>query len=384
MLSNELTYAQEVLQQFINLSCEAETSVNQCEDSAKEFQRVCSKVREAWTFAVFSNRRREPLKRYFTYHMQHLCELDGFICANQSNTDLGTAFEQYISIIKNEFISLTRHMLDYYAEFVDQRCNLPLLFWLDKKNGLEADVIRLFSLIEDKGIALPLKRIVKNYFANHISASTGTVSLQQLFFLESLLLELSNLFKEEPYDDINKIFIDRLIALNFNHLDFLRYLQQDITLRLKGKSIEKQLALLSQEADNYAGMTRKGTCFDPSWPAINVMLTSWLVKKSKRINYETPKVSPIADSSSSKITLDISVGHLAFFIRLFTRTRHGASATLTDIFKFVAAGFATKRQRELSYKSLSKEYYSTDQVTAAKVRGMLQEMILNINEDFFR
>jgi hypothetical protein len=53
------------------------------------------------------------------------------------------------------------------------------------------------------------------------------------------------------------------------------------------------------------------------------------------------------------------------------------------VFKFFSRNFETKRQKSVSAGSLSKEYYSTSQVTAAVVRDMLQKMIARIDRNFF-
>jgi len=84
-----------------------------------------------------------------------------------------------------------------------------------------------------------------------------------------------------------------------------------------------------------------------------------------------------------KIPLEMSVAHLSCLIRLLYEESVFATQNLQSIFKCFAGYFQSKRQAVISAGSLSKEFYSIDQHTAARVRDLLQRMVLRINRDFF-
>jgi hypothetical protein len=93
---------------------------------------------------------------------------------------------------------------------------------------------------------------------------------------------------------------------------------------------------------------------------------------------------PVTDPPLNfKLTLQLSVAQLACIIKLFYRAGIYGDTPLTDIFKFTAQHFCTKRQPAMSWQSLSKEYYGLDLVNAGRVRILLKQMITYINEHFF-
>lgn len=79
----------------------------------------------------------------------------------------------------------------------------------------------------------------------------------------------------------------------------------------------------------------------------------------------------------------ISVSYMACLIKLFYEEELFATENLTSIFKFYASNFTSKRQPVISQDSLSKEYYSLDAHTAARIKKILQNMIDRLNRGFF-
>lgn len=84
-----------------------------------------------------------------------------------------------------------------------------------------------------------------------------------------------------------------------------------------------------------------------------------------------------------KCPLNISVAYLACFLKVFCDEKLRANVSLSDMFNFVSSHFSTVRRENISAGSLSENFYSTTQVTAAKVQGIQQQMIARINQHYF-
>jgi hypothetical protein len=110
------------------------------------------------------------------------------------------------------------------------------------------------------------------------------------------------------------------------------------------------------------------------------MVVNWLTEeialKEKSLNKRSEVIIP-------KIPLEMSVAHLSCLIRLLYEESVFATQNLQFIFKCFAGHYQSKRQAVISPGSLSKEFYSIDQHTAARVRDLLQRMVQRINRNFF-
>ena len=113
------------------------------------------------------------------------------------------------------------------------------------------------------------------------------------------------------------------------------------------------------------------------------MLCGWLAEEINCIEKSMMENHDLFQPPNEKLSLNLSVAHLACLTRLFFEENLFNNARLTGIFKFIACHYSTKRQTDISTGSLSKEYYSTSQVTAAVVRGILLKMVARINRNFF-
>jgi len=108
------------------------------------------------------------------------------------------------------------------------------------------------------------------------------------------------------------------------------------------------------------------------------MLLAWLKEEVNLLS-----ITSAPGTTPSKIPLNLPVAYLACLIRVFYEEGCFRGVTLTEIFKDMAATFSTVRQPTVSAGSLSKEYYSVNQITAARVKELLQKMVVRLNQQFF-
>jgi hypothetical protein len=84
-----------------------------------------------------------------------------------------------------------------------------------------------------------------------------------------------------------------------------------------------------------------------------------------------------------KLPLKCSVAQLGCLLRLLYDEGCFPASSVTELVRFSAAHFQTKKQAAIAAGGLSKEYYGTSQVTAAGCRGLLEKMIKKIDKQFF-
>jgi len=204
------------------------------------------------------------------------------------------------------------------------------------------------------------------------------------FYFENILAELNYLCFETTSSCLTNAIDDKLSELNFNHLSYFCYRRQSITARLNGQSEQEQLQLLHDEAALFKLSPESSLIYDQRWPPLNVMLTGWVSEKiaatQQAILQEKLDAKTIPPY---KLALNLSVAHLACLLKLFFEENLLNTSSLSDIFRFISRHYRTKRQEIISPGSLSKEFYSTSQVTAAVVRDMLLKMVARINHNFF-
>lgn len=86
---------------------------------------------------------------------------------------------------------------------------------------------------------------------------------------------------------------------------------------------------------------------------------------------------------AAKLGLNLTVAQLALLARLLGDEGVFVPISVTALLRFFSAHFSSKRQAAMSEGSLNKLYYSSDQFTAATVRGLLVNMAARLNQQYF-
>ncbi|GAA4326250.1 hypothetical protein GCM10023149_28930 [Mucilaginibacter gynuensis] len=113
------------------------------------------------------------------------------------------------------------------------------------------------------------------------------------------------------------------------------------------------------------------------------MLGGWLDEQINKLESKLFQEEINLPVAGKKVLLQLPVAQIAFFARLFVDGKLLNGLSLTELFDFISKNFSSKKQSVISPGSLSKEYYSPEQVTAGRVRGFLLDMVAYINRHFF-
>lgn len=368
MLRNELKDIEELLPD--------KSGEIRVEYSALEFHERIQRVQEAWLTAVFSELPKNSLERYLQFHLEGISKISdtlfGFNIAD------GEIFQEGL-------LALIDHLDEYYVQLLNWSTNAPKAYHRRLIRKLDSALNRIRSLLNSSQID-PLLISSVELWLDEISGSQQNVrfTFRSLAYMEKLVIALANM--NWAGEALSGTLACLLYQSNFNNLLFLKYLQNEINRAANHSSAEN--GVIGYFQSKIAGFMsiplECNAAYDSSWPSIKTMVTDWLKEQINLSEFAIKKEQEkIKNLFGRKIGLNISVAHMACLIKVFYEADVFATENLRSIFKFYAANYESKRQPAISWESLSKEYYSLNSHTAARIKKILQRMIDSLNRGFF-
>jgi hypothetical protein len=368
MLTNELIHIAEMVEE-IPCPAHSGTGVANGEVLFDElhFKKLCSKARESWAFAAFNSSSDESLRRYFTYHMMALTELMNRY--DRYGYDTG---------ILAELTRLADHLFTYHHRFLEQNTALPKPFLQIRIDRLKQKI----TLIKEKsGLSIAskdLRRVLNEMLNEILGLPHGKAcTVGSLSYAESFINELNEVLRTASSANAELLVADKLIGMNFNHIRFFLYLEDQLKNAVSNLPVTGQLEELRRQKIFFEQLDPLAT-YAANWHSIGEMMSRWI----------TERIGSILESRRSehlleKLGFNLSVAQLACLTKAFFHAGIYLSENISEIFTFSAGCFYSKRQGNISKGSFSKEYYSISQKTAAHILDLLQKMTAAIRHDYF-
>lgn len=331
----------------------------------------CRRIEEAWSGAAFSGTSDDGLRRYFNRHLLDLIDL-----ANQF--DLCPETNNCLSAATLELIDHLRH---YYGPYLDGGAIAPRAY---QKRFTEKITYAANSLKERLLLsAVPpgLKACLLAFLEEMDVGATGQqFTFNSFYYFQNWLHRLSAL---DPEGERSEADLHSVLELmDFNDLAYLNFRQNEFTNCTL--PLQERIEYLQKEKARLASLPlTKGLCCRPEWPSLSRLLSGWITEELSFLISRVQASGMETVYPAEKYPLDLSVAHLGCLLKVFCDGGQPGNRNLTRLFHFVTTHFSTKKQENISARSLSKAYYGTTQVTAAKVQGMLQQMISGINRKYF-
>ncbi|MBO9674170.1 MAG: hypothetical protein J7577_12040 [Sphingobacteriaceae bacterium] len=364
MLKNELRDIEKILIQQAYSEKKNTTRLN--------LEAKFGQVYKAWEEVIFSNIPESSLVRYFHYHLDIISTVSTTL-SNFPNA------EKYLPT-QHEFLALIDHLQKYYSSYFNEDAIAPIPYHQRLVSRLTGNMGAIQKILHSDSINVALRACLSKW-CELMSEKIGMVrfTFRSLYYFEYITIQLSEL--HDISTEIEAKLLNFLICSNFNNLSFLVYFQDKIRHSSEYLDKDERLDyLVEQKAIINSSPEVKNRAFDSSWPSIKTMIIDWLTEEILLTEKLSCNKREIA---IPKIPLEMSVAHLSCLIRLLYEESVFAAPNLQFIFKGFAGYFQSKRQAVISPGSLSKEFYSIDQHTAARVRDLLQRMVLRINRNFF-
>lgn len=326
-------------------------------DFSENFAASCGHVRDAWMAAAFSVKNDMTVRRYFDFHFKLLCGL-----ISQCGPD---------GYPLGQLNSLMDHLLLYYGHFLDQRQPVAPAYFSYKIQQLRPAYESWKRLPGWSSVSTSLRDCLEVCLSPlYTGVADGQGTLGDLFYRERLICGLGATAADTAALTDEQL-ISSLMALNFNHFLFFKYMQERvnaalgvITPALRGKY------LLDQSVRIPLSTTADGLVFDRRWPGIAELYKNWLYEQGRLLSLGAFPGEPGTDCP--RIPLNMSVAYLACMIRGLHESGVYGNVSLSAIFEHAANVFTTKRQQNISADSLSNAYYNISQPTAARMIGIFE------------
>ncbi|WP_345211816.1 hypothetical protein [Mucilaginibacter gynuensis] len=353
-------------------------------DPVQSMASAASSMFRSWERSLLSNASEQSLKRYFSLHLEcvaHLLQILDTVYKDPSSNSLRHVHYTETSQI---LLSIIDELLKRHRGYFNCRIQAPNI-WQEKWIGSHTDLLDSVINSEFRTLAgANLSEILYVYCSDLLSS---TISYHNLFhsfiYTLNLLQALQSLHTSGRLNP--ESLAEKLLYLDFNYLPYAVGLQdqmlhkagelRDKTEQLAYFEQQKRLVSLQQNTDGLKCQTR--------WPSLSTMLGGWLDEQINKLESKLFQEEINLPVAGKKVLLQLPVAQIAFFARLFVDGKLLNGLSLTELFDFISKNFSSKKQSVISPGSLSKEYYSPEQVTAGRVRGFLLDMVAYINRHFF-
>lgn len=348
---------------------------NSSNDIAVEstFQSKSQQLFEEWKITAFSEISDQSLRRYFYYQLEGILKISDTLC---KMPEIEISYK-----LHDHLLFLLDHLRQYFLNYFNHDANAPIVYHQRCVNQLGADIHLLKGNLENAKINTGLKMLMLKWMDETSRLSTNNAfTFRRIDYFKYVIEQLVLIDTCSDEAENNLIFF--LSSVNFNHLSFFVYRKGKIRKEFEPLICleDKINYLYNQKAIVTSFPEVKDTDYDPLWPSIKTMMVDWLTEE---ILIAEKSLSKRVEVAAPKIPLEMSVAHLSCLIRLLYEESVFATQNLQFIFKCFAGHYQSKRQAVISPGSLSKEFYSIDQHTAARVRDLLQRMVQRINRNFF-
>ena len=188
------------------------------------------------------------------------------------------------------------------------------------------------------------------------------------------------LYKQINSENSSDTIKECLFALNFNSLQFFKYLTVEILQELETQENNiKKIDILYRFLKNYNQKQSRSTLkYKPNLPSLKEQIIGWL---EEEVEYLTKKVKLEAnqnianDEEKIKLLTGLSVAQLSYFFGLLMETGIIKHKNQTDVFRFISENFKTNNTEKISVDSIKVKYYNVESTTKNVLREKIIELV---------
>ncbi|MXV50361.1 hypothetical protein GS399_05200 [Pedobacter sp. HMF7647] len=371
------------------------SAAGQRESWERELDRECSRLKALWTGILFDVLKDRLLERYIQFNQTRLIDLCNLVQADLGETSkkAAPAFVSDHRHLGEKYLSALFDLLNfierYFTKFFNQDLEVPRAYLALSLNEMRETIRQIDETMLNRQIDLHLQECIRAYLKGCGEAGPRlALTYRQLIYLKTFVEELNGDLAAEPTVNINLRLARKLVYLNFNQLSFFAYCQDMIRAEADDSDMyeHQQAVYLRYLTSLKSTQTKPDVFYHKDWPSVKHMLESWLQDEVTAVGILISNQLPqgaVLPAKIDKAALNLSVAQLACLLRMMVEEQVFLSDNVSELFRFIAAHYRSKRQEHISAGSLSKEFYGISQVTAANVLGLLQRMSSRINKHYF-
>ena len=344
-----------------------------------------------YSLQVLYNANAEILQRYVQSHEHmlillmdrvavHLPPEQGWI-VNQDETEF-----QWFDSYKMLYLGLEEllmFMQQRLGDYSNIRYRVPVSSLIVDQDGLIESVEDIVEGLTEAGIEKECIDILMVPLNELIACnSKGNIHYNRLLFLNQLKDGLIALVNKNSMNMSDKL-LDLMIYLNFNDVDYYRYVTQLIEMEMDSIAVTwEKLVYLNERLTNInLSPVKSPFCYDPSQPVLRERLQMWLKEKMGHIDYYT-KLSTQPDLPADllkwlgfTLPFDWNIYEFSYFIGLCIDNKLIKNDNAKQVSNFYAQFSSTKFQEKLSGESIRNKMYKASPKTINAVRERLQELV---------
>ncbi|WEA00722.1 hypothetical protein [Mucilaginibacter sp. SJ] len=354
-------------------------------DVGRYVEDLSIEARSSWASMLFTNSNDAALRRYTSYQLRELDKQLTLLTENilsRPTPCSGGAISTPQDIFSS-FFALLDAFFEDFSEYFDDSITCPDVY----KVRVCLDIINQHGALLEWIQSINIDPIISQAIASYLNLISGPdksqLSYRDVAYYKKFITGLSFFMAGPTKEDLTGSLIEKLIELNFNHLDLFGFHQDKLKSHFAELEGHEGISVIRQLLLHIPYQQQKQTLrLDLRWPSLSTMLTNWLTSELQALEISVAQTASTPESNQ-KLSFRLPVAHLACLIRLFAKEHIFGEMALTEIFEFFATNCSSKRQRVISAGGISKEFYSKSQVVAAEMRDILTRMINRINRDYF-
>lgn len=251
------------------------------------------------------------------------------------------------------------------------------------------------SLVKEFEITKKLKEVKSRLLGSNINDQLLKLAYEPLLKITTINIQekltyyefnyctefISTLHNEIKSENLSEETIKEcLFNLNFNSLQFFKYLTFDILKELEAQENSiKKIDILYRLLKNYnQKQSSSFTKFKPNLPSIKEQIIGWL---DEEIEYLNRKIkldanrNIVNNEEKIKFLTGLSVAQLSCFFGLLMETGIIKHKNQTDVFRFISENFKTNNTEKISVDSIKVKYYNVESTTKNALREKIMELL---------
>jgi hypothetical protein len=265
-----------------------------------------------------------------------------------------------------------------YRNYLDINTAVPYRSILNKKQEIKDKLNYVQSRLKEVSMSnnlwemalLPLRNMTKIDIKEKITYSEFTYSCD---YIEELFRKFK-LKKEVEESDIKEWLFD----LNYNSLEFFDFKTDLINTRLgKSESEIDKIGTLYQLLKSFNQKpSGSHTRLNQNFPSIKDQILNWIDEEIEYLTRKNKLESILINSQPIvKIKTSLSVAQLCSFFKFLVLCHILEPKNHIDLFRLICANFKTNKIDKISFQSVKKNYYNSEQSTINFIRTKAIELM---------
>ena len=298
----------------------------------------------------------------------------------QSNQIENTNLISLYSSLSELLAEVLSYIETYFARYFNIDEDIPLIHYSLSNYDFQQHLSELHIQFKDRSEDLELfTMLISHYFLSQSSLNRKTITYRDLMYRQELVRELNGIFSDSS---VYKSVKDVLLIMNFNHIEFFKYLIDKLQEEYKKlETADARLTLLKYQRKLFRQMDIKPNfALFSQFHSIKEQVLNWIEEEIifvesqiKPIDQE-PEKKDIEPGSESKISVSLSVAQLAFLIRVLILGKVITNNNQSDVIRVFASNFKTHKTEDISFGSLYGKYFKPETSAIATVKGILFQL----------